>query len=67
VKVALDRAMKAYIRSDGTALFSLNFHVRWMWVVNFMAILPLGKSPGTHWKGGWAGPRTSLDILAKKN
>jgi hypothetical protein len=24
-------------------------------------VLPRGKDPGTHWTGGWVGPRTGLD------
>jgi hypothetical protein len=30
--------------------------------------LPLysqGKSPGTHWRGGWVGPRTGLDAVVR--
>jgi hypothetical protein len=26
---------------------------------------PWGRDPGTHWKGGWVGPRTSLDAVEK--
>ena len=25
------------------------------------AAVPLGKKPGTHFMGGWAGPRAGLD------
>jgi hypothetical protein len=25
------------------------------------------KAPGTHWIGGWVGPRTSLDVVVKRN
>jgi len=28
-----------------------------------MAISPPGKAPGTHWIGGWVGPRAILDAL----
>ena len=30
------------------------------------ATLPLGKSLGSHLMEGWVGPRTSLDILARR-
>jgi len=29
------------------------------------ALLP-GKEPGTHWIGGWVGPRVGLDAVAKR-
>jgi hypothetical protein len=25
------------------------------------ALYPRGKDPGTHWTGGWVGPRASLN------
>jgi hypothetical protein len=28
--------------------------------------LPLGKTPGTHWTGGWVGPRAGLEGVAKR-
>jgi hypothetical protein len=28
---------------------------------------PGGKAPGTHWIGGWAGNRTGLDDMEKRN
>jgi len=32
-----------------------------------LATLPLGERiPDTHWVGGWVGPRTGLDVVAKK-
>jgi hypothetical protein len=30
------------------------------------AALSPGKSPSTHWKGSWVGPRAGLDAVAKK-
>jgi hypothetical protein len=27
---------------------------------------PCERAPGTHWKGGWVGPRSSLDDMEKK-
>jgi hypothetical protein len=29
------------------------------------ALYPLGKNPGTHWIGGWMGPRAGLDAGAR--
>jgi hypothetical protein len=29
------------------------------------ALPPGGKAPGTHWIGGWVGPRTFLDAVVK--
>jgi hypothetical protein len=38
-------------------------------VVSFTSRLlyPRGKSPGTHWIGGWEGPRTALNDVEKRN
>jgi hypothetical protein len=29
------------------------------------ALYPPGKDPGTHWRGGWVGPRAGLYIEAR--
>jgi hypothetical protein len=31
-----------------------------------LAALPPGKDPGTHWIGGWVGPRAVLDPVVKR-
>jgi hypothetical protein len=28
---------------------------------------PGERAPGTHWIGGWVGPRTGLDVVVKRN
>jgi hypothetical protein len=28
-------------------------------------LCPRGKDPGTHWTGGWVGPRAGLDAGAR--
>jgi hypothetical protein len=37
-------------------------------VVSFMPrpLYPRGKSPGTHWIGGWVDPRAGLDMKRRK-
>jgi hypothetical protein len=30
------------------------------------ALYPQGKNPGTHWIGGWVGPRAGLDAGARR-
>jgi hypothetical protein len=30
------------------------------------ALYPWGKVPGTHWIGGWVGPRAGLDAGARR-
>jgi hypothetical protein len=30
-------------------------------------LTPGERAPGTHWIGGWVGPRTGLDIVEKRN
>jgi hypothetical protein len=32
----------------------------------FGRITPGERAPGTHWKGGWMGPRTGLDDMKRK-
>jgi hypothetical protein len=27
---------------------------------------PMGRAPGTHWIGGWVGPRAGLDAVVKR-
>jgi hypothetical protein len=41
----------------------LNLGCRWRGVVSFTLLLLYSrrKAPGTHWIGGWVGPRTGLD------
>jgi hypothetical protein len=29
--------------------------------------IPRERAPGTHWTGGWVGPRTVLDGMERKN
>jgi hypothetical protein len=45
----------------------LNLGTSWRWVVSFMLrpLYPRGRSPSTHWIGGWVGPRADLYDLAK--
>jgi hypothetical protein len=40
---------------------------RWKWVVSFTPrpFHPRRKSAGTHWIGGWVGPKTGLDDVEK--
>jgi hypothetical protein len=28
---------------------------------------PRETAPGTHWIGGWVGPKTGLDVVDKRN
>jgi hypothetical protein len=30
------------------------------------ALYPRGKDPGTHWTGGWVGPRAGMDAEARE-
>jgi hypothetical protein len=62
--------MKAYRGSGGIDPRIFDLDTRWRWVVSFTPRLlyPQGKSPGTHWIGGWVGPTTVLDeVMEKKN
>jgi len=53
VKFTLEQAMKAQRRSRGIALL-FKLGDRLGWVIN--VTLHMGKRPGTHFTGGWAGP-----------
>jgi hypothetical protein len=52
----------------GIAPRILNLSTRWKWVVSFTPsqLYSLGKSAGTHWKGGSVGPWACLDAVRKK-
>jgi hypothetical protein len=48
-------------------LLILDLGTRWGWVVNVTPrprFSPGEKNPGTHWTGGWVGPRNYLDTGA---
>jgi hypothetical protein len=53
-------AMKTYSGLDVGA--------RWKWVVSFtpQQFYPMERAPGTHWLGGWVGPRDGLDTAEKR-
>jgi hypothetical protein len=56
-------AMKAYWGSGSIAPLILCPR-HWMgWVVSFT---PTERAPGTHWIGGWVGPRAVLDMVVKR-
>jgi hypothetical protein len=53
----------------GIARTHFNLGTRWGWVVSVTPqprFTPGEKTPGTHWIGGWVGPRTSLDAGARR-
>jgi hypothetical protein len=47
----------------------LNLGTRWRWLASFtpQALYPGERAPGTHWIGGWVGPRAGLNAVAKRN
>jgi hypothetical protein len=57
-------AMKTYwgVEVQLHAFFDLG--TRWRRVVSFM---PRERTRGTHWIGGWVGPRAGLDAVMKRN
>jgi hypothetical protein len=58
--------MKTYWGSGGIAPRILDFGTR---VVSFTPrpLYPKENAPGTHWIGGWVGPRAILDTVVKRN
>jgi hypothetical protein len=60
--------VKMYWGSGGSTPGILNLSARWNWMVSFTLrhFTPRKKAPGTHWIGGWVGPRAGLDAVAKR-
>jgi hypothetical protein len=46
----------------------LDLSISWRWVVSFTPrpLYPRERAPGTHWIGGWVGPRAGLDDMEKR-
>jgi hypothetical protein len=61
-------AMKAYWGSGGTSPRILHLDTRWRWMVSFTGrpLYPRVRASGTHWIGGWVGPRADLDTVMKR-
>jgi hypothetical protein len=58
--------MKAYWGSGGIALRILNLGTDDWLASCIFSFTSSEKAPGTHWLGGWVGPRTDLDVVAKR-
>jgi hypothetical protein len=45
----------------------LGLSTSWKWVISFMPrpLYPGERALGTHWMGGWVGPRAGLDDMGK--
>jgi hypothetical protein len=54
--------------SGGIAPRILDIGTRWRWVVSFRPrpLYPRERAPGTHWIGGWVGPKAVLDTVMKR-
>jgi len=40
---------------------------RWRWMVSFTGrFTPRERAPGTHWIGGWVGPKAGQDLVSKR-
>jgi hypothetical protein len=46
----------------------LDLGTKWRSVVSFMhrPLYSPGNDPGTHWIGGWMGPRAGLNAMEKR-
>jgi hypothetical protein len=56
-------------REEVQLLLILNLGTRWGWVVSITPqprFIPGERTPGTHWTGGWVGPRACLDAGARR-
>jgi len=56
--------MMAYWGSGVIVPRILDLGTKCRWVVSFM---PRERTRGTHWIGGWVGPRAGLDAVMKRN
>jgi hypothetical protein len=62
-------AMKAYWGGGGgIAPRVLDLGTKWRWAVSFthLSLYPRERAPGTHWIGGWVGPRAGLDKVVER-
>jgi hypothetical protein len=59
-------AMKAYWGSVGIAPRILDLGTRWRSASRPGRFTPKERTPGTHWIGGWVGPRAFLDTVVKR-
>jgi hypothetical protein len=67
-KVIPGHATKAYRNSRSIAPPILNLDTRWRWVASFTPrkLHPRKIITGTHWIGGWVGPRAGLDAIGNQ-
>jgi hypothetical protein len=50
-------------------LLILNLGTRWEWMVSYKPrprFTPVERTQGTHWTGGWVGPRAGLEAEARR-
>jgi hypothetical protein len=60
-------AMKTYWGSRGIAPRILDLGTRWRWSASRPGcFIPRKRAPGTHWIGGWVGPRDVQDTVVKR-
>jgi hypothetical protein len=63
--------IKHYVMKWGSGCIDpriLDLGTSWRLVVSFIPRPPYPResAPGTHWIGGWVGPRTALDDVKKR-
>jgi hypothetical protein len=57
---------------EGEEVYLLLIHdlgTKWAWLVSVTPLTcftPGERTPGTHWTGGWVGPRAGLDTEARR-
>jgi hypothetical protein len=62
-------AAKTYLGSGGVAPRTIDLGCSWSWVVSVTdrSLYPKReRAPGTHWIGGWMGPRAGLVAVSKR-
>jgi hypothetical protein len=59
--------MKTYWGVEVQLHAFFDLYTRWRWVVfTSRPLYSQGKTPGTHWTGGWVDPRADLDTVSKR-
>jgi hypothetical protein len=59
--------MKAYWANGGIAPRILDLGTRWKWSASRPGrSISRERDPGTHYTGGWVGPRAGLDAVVRR-
>jgi len=53
--------------NEGMSAHFLDIGTKWQWSsLRFGRFIPWERAPGTHWIGGWVGPKAGLDTVVRR-